>query len=260
MPETTSESINLVPLSAAIGGASPSVLAQAQATPPESQKSPEDALAALKALAEIGSLLVALAYVAGWSYMAAYYTAFGLNPLELDYSVPATSAFAVHMLLIAGWRYALAGVFVFLGMGFFYNKLADGGRRLWAGLCVGLLLLGGAATGTWQGNHLAKQDILETSPRLPTVGFVSKTKISPDDFVAPGCLSQSTMDCKLLLHANGTYYFFEPLHSTPATYDPVQVLGNVNVFRVPDSEISDIHILPGYGTSKSPGINDGNAK
>src|ERR1043166_3479811 len=69
------------------------------ASPPAS----EDTFAALKAIAEIAGLMGVLAVTAGWSYMAAYYMAFGLNPMELDFSVQATAAFALNMLVKSAW-------------------------------------------------------------------------------------------------------------------------------------------------------------
>ena len=49
-------------------------------------EAPDDAFAALKSVVEVSAVFVALAFVTGWSYMASYYTQFGLNPFELDFS------------------------------------------------------------------------------------------------------------------------------------------------------------------------------
>jgi len=58
----------------------------------------EDPLPVLKALAEAAAVFVALTFVGGWSYLASYYKTFGLNPLELEISIPVVSTIAVYVL------------------------------------------------------------------------------------------------------------------------------------------------------------------
>src|SRR5262245_12113851 len=69
---------------------------------------------ALKSLAEAGAVFTVVAFVAGWSFMAAYYSAFGINPLELDFSVAVTATFAVHMVKNSGWLLAIASLVLVL--------------------------------------------------------------------------------------------------------------------------------------------------
>jgi hypothetical protein len=222
----------------------------AQPSPPAPLTSSEDAFSALKALAEIGGLMLALAFVAGWSYMASYYTAFGLNPLELDFSVASTSAFAVHVLRNAVWPLALlAVVFVVLNL-----KLGKA-RRLVAGLGVFVLLFSVTFAGSDRGRALAREDMFDTSPRLPTVSFVAKTTPKEDD---PSCLRDGTMDCKLLLHTKGTYYYFQPVHTDDA--NSAGQLSNLNVFMVAESEITNVHVSPGCGANKVTDFDAGGCK
>lgn len=195
----------------------------------------DDAIAALKAVAEIGGLLLALAFVAGWSYTAAYYTTFGLNPFELDFSIPATSAFAVHMLGKSGWPLIVAGL-VFASIVFLYSKFGPA-RRVWTGVSTVILLFAVAAAGSWRGRALAKEDMFDTSPRLCNVGFNSKLKAQD-----PDCLAEGTMDCKLLLHAKGIYYFFVPISGAAPTAVHDRSL---NIYMVPDNEVSSVRIQRG---------------
>jgi hypothetical protein len=201
---------------------------------PASQ-APDDAIVALKAIAEIGSLFLALAFIAGWSYTASYYTTFGLNPFELDFSVPATSTFAVHMLGKSVWPLVLA--VVILGSVVFVYSKAGSLRRLWTGASIAVLLFAVAIAGSCRGRALAIEDMFDTSPRLPNVGFVSKSKAAE-----PDCLGQGTMDCKLLLHAKGVYYFFVPIVglNPAAVHDR-----SLNLYMVADSEISSVRIQRG---------------
>jgi len=223
------------------------VVATGSGIPPSKQKSieepqgasKEDAFAALKTAAEMSGMLIAVAFLTGWSYMASYYTTFGLNPLELDFSVPATAAFALHAFRNSGWPLAVFAVPFILFP--FSKKLAPMLRSLAAG-CIGVLLLLLAAAGSRRGRDLAREDMFETSPRLPTVGFVSKNKVDE-----PSCLSDGTMDCKLLLHAKGMYYFFIPIRESAGSLNVG--MSNLNVYAVPESEITGVHVSPGCGTN-----------
>lgn len=95
-------------LSAAVPGrALPLPTVVPQAAP---QSVAEDALSRLKTIAETGVLFLGLSFAGGWSFMASYYQAFGISPYELDLSVPATSAFSIHMLLSSFWPLLIAMV------------------------------------------------------------------------------------------------------------------------------------------------------
>jgi hypothetical protein len=204
---------------------------------PKDTQSPssEDGLAALKSVAEAGTVLAAVLFVGGWSYMAAYYLAFGLNPFELDFSVPAISAFSIHMLRNAVWPLPAASVLLIVLL-FWYKRLR-GDRHTWVALCLAALLLTFATAGTLRGRALARQDMLETSSSLPNVGFVAKLK-----GLEPDCLGEGTMDCKLLLHAKSTYYFFKPI----SVSDSASIHDwNLNVYMAHDSEIVAVHLQRG---------------
>ena len=202
---------------------------------PPPQSFGDDAYGALKSIAEIGSLFLALSFVGGWSFMSSYYSAFGVNSSEFDFSVPVTSAFAVHMLRTSGWPMMVAIVFL-AGLAVFYGKLGVA-RRAWTGAFMMVTLFVVATASSLRGRHLAAEDIYETSPRLPNVGFFSKNAAQE-----PDCLSKGTTDCKLLLHSKGAYYFFEPLTGTAL---PSKQIRNVKIYVVQDSEIYAAQIVRG---------------
>ena len=200
-----------------------------------SQPIAEDAFGALKSIAEVGGLFLALSFVGGWSFMASYYLRFGLNPSELDFSVPATSAFAIHMLRSSGWPLVLAAALL-ISLTFFYESLGSA-RRAWAGACIVILMFVVATAGSLRGRVLAAEDMFDTSPRLPSVGFISKGAAQE-----PNCLAKGTTDCKLLLHAKGAYYFFEPI---PGEASQAAHGRNIRLYIVPESEVSSTQLVRG---------------
>jgi hypothetical protein len=212
--------------------------AEALAAPisPEAQ---EDSLAFLKALAEASAVFIALTFVGGWSYLASYYRTFGLNPLELDISIPVVSTIAVYVLYQSVWPLAVAFALILV-----FAILAARRRRLRRSRQLGrgpivaalaILLLTAATAGVVHGTKLAKQDMLETSPTLPYVAFASTV-----ENLGPSCVDFKTYgstDCKLLLHFNNAYYYFQPL---PEGSD--LNAGSVNVFRIEDSDVVAVHV------------------
>ena len=59
--------------------------------------------ALLKALVEVSAVFVAFTFIDGWSYLASFYSAFGLNPLELDVPIPVVCTTAIYVLFNAKW-------------------------------------------------------------------------------------------------------------------------------------------------------------
>jgi hypothetical protein len=193
----------------------------------------EDSLAVLKALAEASAVFVALTFIGGWSYLAAYYRTFGLNPLELDISVPVVSTIAVYVLYQSVWPLIVAGVLI-VGFAIFAQRLRRFGRGAVVGV-VAVLLLTAATAGAFHGRQVANQDTLADSATLPLVAFASKVK-DPE----PSCVEYETygsLDCKLLLHLNGTYYFFEPV--------PQEGIGSMNLYQLSDSDVLGVHVQRG---------------
>ena len=140
---------------------------------------------------------------------------------------------------------------VFAVLNFKWGKF----RRLLTGFTIFGALFVVALAGSERGRKLAKEDIFDTSPRLPNVGFVSKAKAKDGD---PSCLTDGTMDCKLLLHAKGTYYFFQPVQADSASSGGQ--LNNLNVYVVADSEIVNVHVSPGCGANQASDFETGSCK
>lgn len=192
----------------------------------------EDSFAVLKALAEVSGVFVAVAFIGGWSYLAAYYRAFGLNPLELDISVPVVCTTAVSILFGNLWTF-IAGVLI-VALAIFVSRFLKLGRGAVVGVLAVLLFIA-ASGGAFLGRYVAIQDARKDRfATLPFVAFSSKLKDDPD---RPSCVEFETygsMDCKLLLHINETYYFFLPV-------DP-NATGSMNVYTLSDSDVLGVHV------------------
>jgi hypothetical protein len=186
-------------------------------------------LGVLKPLAEAGAIFVALAFVTGWSYTASYYNAFGLNPLEIDVGVQVAAALALQVLYQSTWPLLiLAAVAALLLAG-------GGGLSRWRPAISGPAILGlffvMSFAGVFRGRSVAVSDMREETTRLPYVGFTSTA--NKDE--RPACIAQGKLECRLLLHWKGIYYFFEPLKGV-----------NLHVYEIPESQVSLVHI--GRGT------------
>jgi hypothetical protein len=200
----------------------------------------DDSLAFLKSLADASAVFVAFTYIGGWSYLASYYSSFGLNPLELDLSVPVVSTAAVVVLLSALWP-LLVVVVLALGWIFLGNRLRHRSHRGVTAGILALLLLGASVAGVIDGRWHATDDMLLDSSELPYVAF--STRLLKTD--QPSCIEYQTygsFDCKLLLHSKGTYYFFTPV---PKPKEALISVGSLNVYTLADSDVTGVHILRG---------------
>jgi uncharacterized membrane protein YhaH (DUF805 family) len=198
----------------------------------------DDSFAVLKALAEASAVILALTFVGGWSYLSAYYTTFGLNPLELDLSVPVVSTISAYVLYESVWPlFVFAALFVALTL---VARRLRGLGRGWIVAALGVLLLTVAAAGLVDGRRVANQDMLDDSRTLPYVSFATKEKLS-----GPSCVDSRTfgsLDCKLLLHYKSTYYFFQPV--------PKERAGSMNLYILADSDLAGIHVQRGLDRSE----------
>lgn len=208
----------------------------------EHQVFAEDSLALLKALAEASGVFIALTFIGGWSYLASYYKTFGLNALDLDVPVPIVSTLAIYVLYSAKWPLFVAAALV-LARAIFYRQLRPL-RRRGAAAVLGLLLLIAATAGVIRGRQLAIEDALLDSNALPYVAFASKL----DKIDQPSCVEFQTygsLDCKLLLHSKGTYYFFLPVPRVGE--GSLTDIGSMNLYTLSDSEVVAVHIQRGLG-------------
>ena len=105
----------------------------------------EESFSVLKALAEASAVFVALTFVGGWSYLASYFKTFGVNPLELDISVPVVSTIAVYVLYESVWPLLVAGTLI-LAMAIASRHLQRP-RHGWTVAALAVLLLTTAVAG-----------------------------------------------------------------------------------------------------------------
>ena len=138
-------------------------------------------------------------------------SAFGLNPLTLDFPIAVISV-SQPQVLLRDWSTDpglhvrliwLSIVSIVLIVLFAFART----RRHWsaAGPLI-LLALGMPAGALWLGLHDAELDA-GCNSRLPTIGFLLSTPPDPADG-QPSCLS-NTRSCKLILHFNSVYHYFE---------------------------------------------------
>jgi hypothetical protein len=131
-----------------------------------------------------------------------------------------------------------------------YFALSLQNHRWWAMAALLLLMFCSAKAALARVRHNANLDMMEESPNLPLVAFSSKStaaKLGPPD--QPSCVAFETfggMDCKLLLHSKGLYYFFRPLSNSLAGRTD-----KLDLFLIPDSDVLGVHIQRGVDLSET---------
>jgi hypothetical protein len=173
---------------------------------------PRSALDLLQSIGGAAGVLIGVAFIGGWLYWATYYSAFGLNPLVLDFS---TSDVSVSPLWVI-WRdlrseqgaapvVLLVALLLCAALGaLFVHLYAD--RRPYAILPLLTLIVLMSSGALALGMYDAKLDS-GCQSRLPDVAFQLNVDPDPDDPPVP-CLIPNY--CKLILHASGAYHYFEP--------------------------------------------------
>jgi len=217
-------------------GNSPTVVKEA-APAPQLPVIAVDSFAFLKVIAEVSTLVVAFSFIGGWSYLAAYFRTFGLNPLELDVSVPVVCTLAVYVLYGAKWPLGVVAAIILTRV-VFARQLRPLGRGPVAAM-LGLLFLTAAAAGLIRGRQLANEDALLDSLALPYIAFASKL----EKIDQPSCVEFKTygsLDCKLLLHSKNTYYFFQPVPRVGE--GTLKVLGSLSIYTLSDSDVISVHV------------------
>lgn len=168
----------------------------------------------MKAVAEVATVVTGLSFICGWLYWSTYYSAFGLNPLELDFSAAVLSVSPIQV-LVRDWQserdavsVALISAFVvgLLLTGLFIHFRVKGYRR--AGTILLVIALGMCSLAFKLARDDAALDLGCTS-RLPDVAFVTSAEDPLTEAVgAADCVVYSQLSCKLVLHANGVYHYF----------------------------------------------------
>jgi hypothetical protein len=204
-----------------------------------------DPFSLLKLIAEASAVFVGLTFTAGWSYLASYYRTFGLNPIELDIPIPVVATMALHMLYDSVWPLPTVAVAVAVLAAAAHHLTRSRGSHRWLVVASLILLMFCSATAALiRGRQNANLDMTEESPNLPLVAFSSKSevaKLGPPD--QPSCVAYETfgaMDCKLLLHSKGVYYFFRPIAKSLT-----KRTDKLDLFMIPDSDVLGVHIQRG---------------
>jgi hypothetical protein len=204
--------------------------APAPASPPET-----DFWALLKAVGETAALFGFFASLAGWSYISAYYSAFGFQPMELDISTSVESLFAINV----AYRSAIP-LLIAMAAALLISFLPVDLRRFRA---VGVLvcILGASVflyvRGASLGASAAQEDFWDTGNRLPSVGFFA-TASQPDAY--PSCVSPATpsIDCRMLFHGNNAYHFFRPFQKGDGSAVPTGAQpANLDIYSLPDEKV-----------------------
>ena len=200
----------------------------------------EGSFAFLKSIAEVSTIFVGFTFISGWSYLASYYSCFGLNSLELDLPLPVVCTAAVYVLFNSEWWLPAVVFAILLGWLILAYRRKLPRRSLMAAMMTVLLLITSTVS-IHLGRKHANDDMLTDSNELPNVAFSSKL-LKTDQ---PNCVNHEmygSSDCKLLLHSKGNYYFFEPI---PNTTNSSINFGSLNVYTLADSDVTGLHILRG---------------
>lgn len=202
---------------------------------PSMSEQPTDVWALLKAVTETAALFGFLLTVIGWSYLAAYYSFFTFQPMELDISSSVVFLFAVDALsrLLIPLIVIIAIILV-LHLGRVKLPRLGGIGLL---LILTLSTLGLHDLGSLLGRRSARLDIWNTSSRLPSVGLYLRS--SREGYPSCASATNPTIDCRLLLHNKGSYYLIKPFDSA-AVEEPeagTATIKNLEVYAVPDSEV-----------------------
>jgi hypothetical protein len=163
---------------------------------PDEQRDNEDSFALLKALAEASAVFVAFTFIGGWSYLASCYSAFGLNPLELDVPVPVVCTTAIYVLFDAKWPLIVVAALI-LGWVVYAPHFRRLARSVGAAV-LGLLLLTVSTGGVIDGRDRAGKDAVTDTSALPFVAF--SLKLPKTD--QPSCVDFQTygsVDCNAIV-------------------------------------------------------------
>jgi hypothetical protein len=196
---------------------------------------PEDALAVVKALTEVSSVLLVLTFVGGWSYLAAYYRTFGLDPLELDFQNSIVSTLAIYVLFKSLWPLIVFAVVVAI-----LTLMARHQHGLDRGFIVAALMLFlfvVAMAGANRGRTVADEDMVVKTSSLPNVTFAAKSSLGKLRVPCVEVEDFGSSDCKLLLHTKSAYYFFLPIPGVGASI--------LNLYMLPDGQVEASHVLRG---------------
>jgi hypothetical protein len=214
---------------------------------------PNGLIDSLKSIGEIAGVLTGIAFITGWLYWSTYYSSFGLNPLELGFSVAVVSVSPVQVIL-RDWTFAqiarnwnmmavLAG-YMTLNIALavlFVRHRASRHPHGTARSRVPLVLL---ALAMFVGGYVfGRYDALQDSgcnSKLPNVAFLTSAEHPPTDADAAAPCLDNELSCKLVLHANSTYYYFQTPECEGSA--AASVGAGLATAALPDSEVRMIRV------------------
>lgn len=220
--------------------------------PDDAEDEPRGPVEILKSIGEIAGVLTGIAFITGWLYWSTYYSSFGLNPLELGFSVAVVSVSPIQVLL-HDWKFAqVAGYWtlmaalggyillnIVLAVSFVHYRTSTHPR----GPLKARVILGALAAGMFMGGYvLGRYDAgLDSGclSRLPNVAFLTSATSPPTDADAAASCLDNELTCKLVLHANSTYYYFQ---NPVCAEDAASVAAGFSTAALPDSEVRMIRV------------------
>jgi len=200
-----------------------------------------------KAVGEAATVVTGLSFIGGWLYWSTYYSTFGLNALELDFSVAVLSVSPIQVLLrdwqsegeLIGTRLILAAIAGLLLTGFFVHFRLGGYRR--AGAMLGLIAFGMCWGAYGLGRHDGILD-LGCHSRLPDVAFVSNMPLLTPGDGAADCVANGTLSCKLVLHSNAIYHYFPTPDPSSCQNEALEPGTGVASAEIPDSQVRMVRV------------------
>jgi hypothetical protein len=182
-----------------------------------------------KAIAESSALILALFFVAGWSYLQAFYRSFGIPVSDLGFQIH-VSAFFVITVLREHWISALI-LFALAVAAAFVRRF----RSMTQALIVVAAFIAAALAGAQVGREHASRDAQVNTTTLPFV-VVHRKQIDTTEH----CEDE---DIHVLLFRNaGFVYIARPVLAIRDSDDAPR---NLRVCVIPESEISDLSLQVG---------------
>jgi hypothetical protein len=213
-------------------------------TSKDADSSPLDVL---KSISGAAGVLTAFAFISGWLYWAIYYSAFGLNPLSLDFPIAVISVSPFWVLVRDAYTDPVSSKVLFLGLAacvglaalFSYTCAHHPRSATLLLICMAILMWTGAGA---LGIHDARLDS-GCNSRLADVTFVLTTEPDPDAPPPPCVASQTSVPCKLVVHIGDVYRYFQTPDCDPNSPDPSGPVGrNLAMGEYSASDIKNVQV------------------
>jgi hypothetical protein len=209
-----------------------------------------DPIEILRSIAAIAGVLTGIAFIAGWLYWSTYYSAFGLNPLELDFSVAVVSVSPIQVILrdikslhsAASWV-VIGALLLYAVLTVLYIRFRTGSHprgQFRARVLVAMLAIGMFLGGWLLGRFDAALDS-GCASRLPNVAFLTSAVKPPTEADGAASCLDNYLTCKLVLHSKNIYYYFQIPDCGPGTTPATSGAGFASA-ELPDSEVRMIRV------------------